>query len=306
MIAFYGAFHGRTMGALSLTASKATQRKFFGPMLAGVTHVPYANCRRCPFHLTYPSCDFACVSFIEEVPLKKTTPPEDVAALVVEPIQGEGGYVIPPPGYFERLRELCSRYGILLVMDEVQSGFGRTGKMFAIEHWGVESDIIAMAKGIASGLPLGAIVSSAELMDWKPGAHASTFGGNPVSCEAALATVALIEERLMQNARTVGAYMKKSLAEIEARHESIAWVNAVGLMIGVEIVKERGPNAGDAAKRDRIVDECFKRGLLVLGAGANAIRFCPPLVVTRAEARIALEIFDEVLTAVERGPKRAR
>ena len=300
MIAFYGGFHGRTMGALALTASKATQRKYFGPMLAGVTHVPYADCRRCPFHLEYPDCGFACVSFIEETVLKKTTPPEDVAALVVEAVQGEGGYIIPPPGYFEKLRQLCSRYGIQFVVDEVQSGFGRTGKMFAIEHWDAPPDMIAVAKGIASGMPLGACIARADLMDWKPGAHGTTFGGNPVSCEAALATIALIRGGLMENARVMGEYMKRGLEEIRARHRSIGWVNAIGLMIGVELVKEPGSTVGDSAMRDRIVDECFRRGLLVLGAGASAIRFSPPLMVRRPEARIAMEIFDDVLTALEK------
>jgi len=305
MIAFYGAFHGRTMGALALTASKGTQRKYFGPMMAGVSHAPYADCRRCPFNLKHPDCGFACVSFIEETVMKKTTPPEDVAALIVEPVQGEGGYVIPPPGFFERLRQLCSRYGIQLIVDEVQSGFGRTGKMFAIEHWDCQPDMMAVAKGIASGMPLGACIARADLMDWKPGAHGTTFGGNPVCCEAALATIGLVRQSLMENARVMGEFMKRGLEEIQARHRSIGWVNALGLMIGVEIVKEPGSTEGDGAMRDRIVDECFRRGLLLLGAGGSAVRFSPPLVVRKPEARLALEIFDDVLTALETSGTRA-
>jgi 4-aminobutyrate aminotransferase len=306
MIAFYGAFHGRTMGSLALTASKATQRKYFGPMLAGVSHVPFADCRRCPFNVKFPTCNFACVSFIEDVVMKKTTPPEDVAALVVEPVQGEGGYVIPPPGYFEKLRELCSRYGIQFVVDEVQSGFGRTGKMFAIEHWNADPDMIAVAKGMASGMPLGACIARADVMDWQPGSHGTTFGGNPVSCEASLATIRLIRESLMENARTMGEYMKRSLEQMQARHRTIGWVNALGLMIGMEIVREPGSTVGDPKMRDRIVEECFRRGLLILGCGPSALRISPPLVVRRADARIALEILDDALTAVENGKKRAR
>jgi 4-aminobutyrate aminotransferase len=217
-LAYIGAFHGRTMGALSLTASKAVQREGFAPLVPGVTHVPYPYCYRCPFGRTYPGCDLYCVRYIEETVLKAYCPPQEVAALFAEPIQGEGGYVVPPPGYWQRIRELCDHYGILLVMDEVQSGFGRTGKLFAIEHWETEPDIVALAKGIASGMPLGAIVAREKVMNWQPGSHGTTFGGNPVCCAAALATLDLVEDGLVENAAQQGEYMLHALRELQARH----------------------------------------------------------------------------------------
>ncbi len=300
-VAFYGAFHGRTMGSLALTASKAVQQKGFAPTMPGVTHVPYADCRRCVFNLKFPDCGMACVKFIEDVVFKKAVPADDVAAIVVEPIQGEGGYIIPPPGWHQELQKLAKKYGILLVMDEVQTGMGRTGKWFATEHWkGVDPDIVTIAKGIASGMPLGATVASQELMDWPPGSHGNTFGGNPVSCAAALATIDLIERELLENARVVGAFMAKALNEMVERHDSIGWVNALGLMIGIEFVAKPGTTIGDGKTRDAVELECYKRGVLVLGAGPSAIRLAPPLTLTRQQAQVALEVFDDAVTAVGR------
>ncbi|MFH0777514.1 MAG: acetyl ornithine aminotransferase family protein [Candidatus Eisenbacteria bacterium] len=300
IIAFYGAFHGRSMGSLSLTASRAVQRRNFAPLLSGVTHVPYADCLHCCYNLTFPACDFACINFIEEVVFKKTTPPEDVAAIFVEPIQGEGGYIIPPDGYHARLKKLAEKYGILFVADEVQSGMGRTGKMFAIEHWGVTPDIIAIAKGVASGLPLGAVVARSPLMDWESGAHGSTFGGNPVCSVAALETIRLIQEGLMKNAAKIVTFLIESLKDIQRRHGSIAWVRGKGLMIGMDVVKTSDNKRSDSQKRDALVQRCFENGLLILACGESSVRFSPPLVVTKSEAGLALEIFEESLTELER------
>jgi 4-aminobutyrate aminotransferase len=306
-IAFIGAFHGRTMGSLSLTASKAVQKRGFAPTMPGVTHVPYADCRRCVFNLKFPSCNFACVSYIEEVVFKKVVAPEDTAAIVVESIQGEGGYIIPPPGYHQKLEALAHKYGALLIVDEIQAGMGRTGKWFGIEHWpGVTPDIVTIAKGIASGMPLGATVASRELMSWPPGSHGNTFGGNPVCCAAALATIELIENGLMENARKIGAFMAKELAGVVERHDHVGWVNAIGLMIGIEIVAKPGTNIGSPGMRDAIELECFKRGVLVLGCGPSSIRIAPPLVLSRPQAQTALEIFEDAVTAVERGQGGAK
>ena len=306
-IAFIGAFHGRTMGSLSLTASKAIQKRGFAPTMPGVTHVPYADCRRCVFNLKFPSCNFACVSYIEDVVLKKVVAPEDTAAIVVESVQGEGGYVIPPPGYHQKLQALARKYGILLVVDEVQSGMGRTGKWFGIEHWpGVSPDIVTIAKGVASGMPLGATVAPRDIMDWPPGSHGNTFGGNPVSCVAALATMDLIEKELLENARVVGAFMARELHGIMERHDHVGWVNAIGLMIGIEIVAKPGTTVNSPAMRNAIELECYKRGVLVLGCGPSSIRMAPPLVINKKQAQVALEVFEDAVTAVERGQGGAR
>lgn len=298
VIAFLGSFHGRTLGSLSLTSSKAIQRKGFGPPLSGVFHAPYANCYRCPLGQQPDGCDAACLSFIEDQILVHLVSPDEVAAVIVEPIQGEGGYVVPPSAFHERLRELTRRHGMLLIADEVQSGMGRTGKMFAIEHFGVEPDVITAAKGIASGMPLGVTTSRAEIMAWPPGAHASTFGGNPVSCAAALATIRLLRESLMASAATVGAHILQALEGLKEKHPLIGDVRGKGLMIGIELVKDRQTKERAVAERDRLVDECFKRGLLVLGAGRNAVRLSPPLVLTKEQADTAIRILDEALTAI--------
>ena len=298
LIAFFGAFHGRSMGSLSLTASKPTQRRGFAPLMPGVFHVPYANCYRCPVNATPETCAAECLRFLEEQTLLHLVSPDEVAAIVVEPIQGEGGYVVPPDVFQQRLRELTHRHGMLLIVDEVQSGMGRTGKMFAIEHTGVEPDMVAAAKALASGLPLGVVVARSELMSWPPGAHASTFGGNPVACAAALTTIRLIRERLMQNAADTGAHLFAAVKRLMEKHAMIGDVRGRGLMIGIELVRDRQTKERATTERDRVVRECFTRGLLVLGAGQNAIRLSPPLVLTREQADTAVGILDQALTAV--------
>lgn len=300
IIAFYGAFHGRTMGALSLTASKVTQRRRFEPLMPEVTHVGYGNCYRCPYNLAYGTCEIGCVSQFEKKLFKTTVPPEEVAAIIVEPIQGEGGYVVPPPEYHRELKALAERHGILFVADEVQSGIGRTGKMWAIDHWGVEPDIVCTAKGLASGLPLGAMIAKAEIMDWEEGSHASTFGGNPVACVAALETIALVEEGLMQNAHDVGNYIQGRLRELATRHSLIGDIRGLGLMIGVDLVKDRQSKEPAPVERDAVLQHCFLHGLVLLGCGESAIRLCPALVVTREEADTALNILDLALSEFAR------
>ena len=301
IIAFFGGFHGRTMGSLALTASKPVQRRGFGPFMPGVFHAPFADCYRCPVGLTPDNCAAECLDFIEHQLFLHLMTPEEVAAIVVEPIQGEGGYVVAPTQFLERLRELTTAHGILLVVDEVQSGMGRTGRMFAIEHAGVKPDAIGIAKGIASGLPLGIAVARADLMTWPPGAHASTFGGNPLSCAAALATIKLLKESLIANAADVGAQLKAGLSALMERHPLIGDVRGRGLMVGVELVRDRATKERAIEERDAVVNAAFRRGLLILGAGKNAIRFSPPLVLTREQADTAVRIFDEALTDVEEG-----
>jgi len=298
IIAFLGGFPGRTLGALALTASKAVQRRGFGPLMSGVFHAPYADCYRCPVGKNPASCEAECLDFIDDQIFLHLVSPDEVAAIVVEPIQGEGGYVVAPDQFLQRLRELTRKHGILLVADEVQSGIGRTGRMFAIEFSGVKPDMLAAAKGIASGMPLGVAVSRADLMTWPPGAHASTFGGNPVSCAAALVTLDLIEKRLMANAADVGAHLKAGLETLAARHPLIGDVRGRGLMIGVELVRDRRTKERADTERDAVVSAAFSRGLLILGAGKNAIRFSPPLVLTREQADIAVRIVDEALTEI--------
>ncbi len=297
-LAFLGSFHGRTMGALSLTGSKFVQKQGFGTLIAGVYHTPYAYCFRCAFNLEYPGCDFYCVKYIEEEVFKKILPPEEVGALFAEPIQGEGGYVVPPDDYFKKIRELCDRYGILFVVDEVQSGFGRTGRMFAIEHYGVMADIYCLAKGIASGMPLGAFVARPGIMNWSPGAHASTFGGNPVSCVAAMATINLLENGLIENAEKMGKYIMKELEKLQSKFEMIGDVRGKGLMIGIELIEDSISKKPIPEKRDAVVYKCFEKGLIILGCGATTVRFSPPLVVTQEEADVALEIFEEAMKEV--------
>ena len=293
VVAFLGSFHGRTLGSLSLTASRSAYRAHFGPLIPGVHHIPYGYCHRCPYNLTYGSCGIACVTHLENVVFHHEVMPEEVAAIFVEPIQGEGGYVVPPPEYLGMLREICDRHGILLVMDEVQSGFGRTGKMFACEHWGVEPDIICAAKGIASGMPLGAMIAKSAVSTWPAGVHGSTFGGNPVACAAALATVELIENGLMRNAAEVGSYLTEKLTQLKQSCPSISDVRGLGLMLGVELAKADG--SPDPKLRDRVVQTCFENGLLLLGCGESTIRFAPPLIVNKNEADVAVEIFASAL-----------
>ena len=306
IIAFLGGFHGRSMGSLSLTASKAIQRRGFGPLMPGVYHAPYADCYRCPLGLEPSNCAAECLDFIDHQLFVHLVSPDEVAAIVVEPIQGEGGYIVAPDQFMQRLRELTRQHGILLVDDEVQSGMGRSGKMFAIEFAGVEPDMVAIAKGIASGLPLGVTVARRDLMAWPPGAHASTFGGNPVSCAAAIETIALLKKQLVANAANVGAHLKSGLAALADRHPLIGDVRGRGLMVGVELVKDRKTKERAIAERDAAVSACFARGLLLLGAGKNAIRFSPPLVLSRDQADTAIRIFDDALTEVEASGRIAR
>jgi len=301
VLAFLGAFHGRTMGALSLTASKVIHERGFSPLVPGITHIPYAYCYRCPYHLQYPKCDIACVEWIREDLFKRSIPPEEVAAIFVEPIQGEGGYIVPPPEFHQRLYGLAKEFGILYVTDEVQTGMGRTGRMMAIEHWGVVPDIIALAKGIASGMPLGATVSQTEVMDWVPGSHASTFGGNPISCQAALATIELLEEGLIKNASRIGGYILEKLMGLQKQFSLIGDVRGRGLMIGIELIKDRETKKKAIEERNRVIQACFEKGLLILGCGENVIRLVPPLIITQTEADTALTILEEVLRKVERG-----
>jgi len=295
LIAFYGSFHGRTMGALSLTARKATQRAKFGPLVPGVTHAPYPYCYRCPFGKEPEGCAVECVKFIEDTLLKTVSPADETAAIVFEAVQGEGGYIVPPKKFFDELQRVAKQHGILLVCDEVQSGMGRTGKMWAAEHFDLVPDIFAVAKGIASGLPLGATVARADLMTWVPGAHASTFGGNPVSCAAALVTIALLEESLVENAARMGAYMMERLKTWPARYPNVGDVRGLGLMLGIELVRDQQTKEKASELRDRVVGLAFDRGVLVLGAGDNTIRLCPPLVITRDQCDFALDTLEECL-----------
>jgi 4-aminobutyrate aminotransferase len=289
------------MGSLSMTASKPVQRRGFGPFVPGVFHAPYPDRYRGPAGATDESCSADCLAFIEQQLFMHLVSPDEVAAIVIEPIQGEGGYVVAPTMFLERLRELATRHGILLIVDEVQSGMGRTGKMFAIEHAGVEPDIIAIAKGIASGLPLGVTAARTDLMTWPPGAHASTFGGNPVSCAAASATIALLKGGLVANAAAVGAHLLAGLTALMERHPLIGDVRGRGLMAGVELVRDRQTKERAVEERNAVVNRAFERGLLILGAGKNAIRFSPPLILTREQADIAIGILDEALYDVEGG-----
>jgi 4-aminobutyrate aminotransferase len=298
VIAFLGSFHGRTMGSLAMTSSRAIQRKGFGPPLSGTYHTPYATCYRCPVGKQPASCQAECLNYLEEQIFVHLISPDEVAAVLVEPIQGEGGYIVPAAAFHQRLRELTSRHGILLICDEVQSGMGRTGKMFGIEHFGVQPDMVTIAKGVASGLPLGVTVARAEVMSWPPGAHASTFGGNPVACAASLATIDLLRTSLMQNSAEVGAYLQDLLQGLMDKHPIIGEVRGRGLMIGVELVRDRVTKERATDERNRVVNECFKRGMLILGAGRNAIRFSPPLILSKAQAATAVEIFDQALGAV--------
>ena len=298
IIAFLGGFHGRTMGALSLTASKTVQRRGFGPLVPGVTHAAFADCYRCPVGATPDRCAAECLDPLEQQTLVQLVSPDEVAAVVVEPIQGEGGYLVAPDQFMQRLRDLTSRHGILLVVDEVQSGMGRTGRMFAVEHSGVQPDMVAIAKGIASGLPLGVALARAALMTWPPGAHASTFGGNPVACAAALETIRLLNEQLIRNAAVVGERLKAGLTALVDKHPLIGDVRGRGLMVGVELVKDRTTKERAPEARNAVVNAAFRRGLLILGAGRNTVRFCPPLVLTAAEADTAVRLFDEALTEV--------
>ncbi len=301
IIAFFGAFHGRTMGAVSLTASKPQQKRRFGPLMPGVTHIRYPDVYRGCAGGVQDAEKFAlgCARFIEDKLFKTVLAPEEVAAIFVEPIQGEGGYVVAPTPFMQELRRICDRHGILLVVDEVQSGVGRTGKWWAVEHTGVQPDIVCMAKGIASGMPLGITMSRADIMDWVPGSHASTFGGNPVCIAAAMASLDVIEkEGLLKSSEEVGNHMLKRMADWPAKHKIVGDVRGRGLMLGVEIVKDQKTKEYAPELRDKIVEESFEKGLLFLGCGPSTVRLCPPLVVTREEADVAIDVLEAAIIKV--------
>jgi 4-aminobutyrate aminotransferase len=296
-IAFLGAFHGRTMGSLSFTGSKTVQRARFGPLVPGVTHIPYAYCYRCAYGRQPQTCAVECLKVIEDSLVRQIVPKEELAAIVLEPIQGEGGYLVPPLKWFEELQNVARRLGLLIVADEVQSGMGRTGRMWASDHFALTPDILAVAKGIASGMPLGAMIARAEVMNWGPGAHASTFGGNPVSVEAALATIELLEQELVDNAARVGEHLMSRIREWPFRFRHVGDVRGLGLMIGIEFVKDPASKERFPELRDAVERMAFERGVLVLGCGPNNIRLCPPLVVTRDQADFAVDTLEECIAA---------
>ena len=300
IIAFQGCFHGRTLGALSLTASKAVQRKGFGALLAGVFHIPYPNSYRCPHGNPSPCTCVESATYLEREIFKRMVDPEEVAAIFIEPIQGEGGYVPAPKEFLVELQRICRKHGILLVCDEVQSGMGRTGKWWASEHAGIEPDILCVAKGIASGMPLSATIARASLMDWKPGAHASTFGGNPVCIAAALATMDLLGTQYIENARRIGGFLMGRMADWPARHRIVGDVRGKGLMIGVEIVRDQKTKERAGDLREAIVDLAFEKGVLLLGAGENTIRIAPPLIVDEEQAAFAAQTLEACIGEVEK------
>jgi 4-aminobutyrate aminotransferase len=296
IIGFLGAFHGRSYGGLSLTASKAVQRSGFAPFLPEIHHVPYGYRYRCEYCRGESACTMRCVSWIEQELFTKKVPPDSVAAIFVEPIQGEGGYVVPPAGYLQALRELCDRHGILLVADEVQSGIGRSGKMFACEYEGVEPDILLSAKGLGSGMPIGAIIAKESVMKWKPGAHGTTFGGNPVCCAAALATLDIVEQELLPNVNKMGERLIAGARRLADKHVAIGDVRGRGLMVGVEFVKDRATREPAPDVPHKLVDMAFQKGLLLLGCGKSSLRLAPPLVVDEYDVDTALRIIDECLS----------
>ena len=300
-IGFLGAFHGRTMGSLAFTASKAKYKRGFFPTMDGVVHAPYPNPYR-PLLARRKGESYgeAVVRYIEEEIMGRILPAEDVAGIVIEPIQGEGGYIVPPPEFFPALRELCDKHGILLIADEVQAGMGRTGKWWSIEHFGVEPDIVTSAKGIASGVPLGATIARESVMTWIPGTHGNTYGGNPLACAAGSATIDLIQESFMANAAEVGEYALDALAEIKERHPSMGDVRGKGLMIGIDFVKDKETREENGALRDRVTDLAFERGLITLGCGESVIRVAPPLNITKSEIDEGLMVLEEAVTVAER------
>ncbi|MBI3209837.1 MAG: acetyl ornithine aminotransferase family protein [Candidatus Solibacter usitatus] len=296
-IAFLGGFHGRTMGALSLTGSKSIQRKSFGPLVPGVHHIPYAYCYRCAYDKHPDTCAVECVKVIEDQLIKTILPAEEVAAIVLEPVQGEGGYIVPPQKFFDELQRTAQRHGILLIADEIQSGMGRTGKMWASDHFDLTPDILTVAKGIASGMPLSVMMARAEIMQWKPGSHASTFGGNPVSVAAALATLELLEQELVENAAHTGGFMMRRLREWPRLFPCVGDVRGLGLMIGIEFVQDQATRRRWPELRDRIVQLAFERGVLILGAGQNSIRLSPPLTISRDQADFGMGVLEECIRA---------
>ncbi|HKS59165.1 MAG TPA: acetyl ornithine aminotransferase family protein [Thermoplasmata archaeon] len=302
-VGLMGAFHGRSMGALTMTSSRIAQRARFFAYAGGGHHIPPPYCYRCPYQLEYPSCDLYCAKVLEELYFETTIPPDDVAAFIAEPVLGEGGYVVPPKGWFAAIRSILDKHGILLIDDEVQAGIGRTGRWFGIEHHGVTPDIISIAKALGSGLPIGAIVARKDLDYTYPGAHSNTFGGNLVAVSGALATLDVMErEKLIENARVQGDYLKQRLTELQQKYEVIGDVRGLGLMVATEFVKSREDKSPAVAMKDAVLEEAYKRGLLLLPCGRSSIRYIPPLVVQRDEVDEAVEILDaSIAAALKRG-----
>ncbi len=300
-IGFFGAFHGRTMGSVAFTASKPHYHRGFYPLMPGVTHVPFPDPYRPILERKYGE-DYGqtVVRFIEEEVFGHNVPGDEIAGVLVEPIQGEGGYLVPPDGFFPALRKLCDKYGIMLIADEVQSGMGRTGKWWAIEHWGVEPDIVTSAKGIASGMPLGACIARESVMNWPKGVHGNTYGGNPISCAASLATIELLEQQYLDNATEVGQYTLDALTEVQSRHTSMGDVRGKGLMIGIEFVKDKSTKESNEELRNMIESKAYEYGLLLLGCGKSVIRLAPPLCITKKEMDEALGILEHVITLSEK------
>jgi len=300
LIAFRGSFHGRSMGALSLTASRAVQRKGFGTLLAGVFHMPYPDTYRGTIGVRPEQASADCLAYLENELFRRRVDPEEVAAIFIEPIQGEGGYVPAPADFLQSLQRICRKNGILLVADEVQCGMGRTGKFWASEHAGIEPDIICTAKGIASGMPLGAIIARASVMNWTPGAHGSTFGGNPVCIAASLATIRLLETQYIANAAHMGSYIMKRTADWTQRFRSVGEIRGRGLMIGIELVRDKVTKEKAPDVRDQIVQLAFQKGLILLGAGENALRISPALLVDEEQADFAFDTLEAILTGIEK------
>jgi len=298
IIAFYGAFHGRTLGTLTLTASKPVQRRSFGPLLPDVFHSHYSYCYRCPVNRKPDSCDVQCLELLTDSMFHHTVPPDEVAAVLVEPIQGEGGFIPPHPEFLRRLQALCREHGILLIADEVQCGMGRTGKLFASEHFGLEPDIVILAKGIASGMPISAVIARDDVMKWNNGSHGSTFGGNPLSCQAALATLRLLQGGLTENAGRVGKRLIEKLRGLMDKRHLLGDVRGMGLMIGLEIVSNRDTREAAPKQRERIIRRAFEKGLLTLPCGKSTVRLSPPLICTDSDADKAVSILDDVLAEV--------
>jgi 4-aminobutyrate aminotransferase len=300
LVAFHGAFHGRTMGALSLTASRSVQRKGFGTLLAGVFHVPYPDTYRGTYGVRPDHAAEDCLSYLENELFRRRVDPEEVAGIFVEPIQGEGGYLPAPPEFLQGLERICRKYGILLAVDEVQSGMGRTGQWWACQHAGIEPDILCTAKGIASGMPLSAMIARRSVMNWTPGAHASTFGGNPVCIAASLATIKLLEEKYMANAKRMGELIMKKTANWPDKHKIVGDIRGRGLMIGIEFVRDQQTKEKAPDLRNKIVEQAFYKGLLVLGSGDTTLRLCPPLLVDEEQVEFALRTLEGVISDVER------
>jgi 4-aminobutyrate aminotransferase len=300
LIAFHGSFHGRTMGALSLTASRSIQRKGFGTLLSGVFHTPFPDTYRGTYGIRPEFASADCLSYLENELFRRRVDPEEVAGIFIEPIQGEGGYLPAPADFLQGLQRICRKYGILLVADEVQSGMGRTGKWWASDHAGIEPDIICTAKGIASGMPLSAIIARADVMNWVPGAHASTFGGNPVCIAASIATIGLLERQYMANAVRMGDYIMKRTAEWTAKHKIVGEVRGKGLMIGIEFVRNQKTKEKATDLRNKLVQMAFHKGLLVLGSGDTTLRLCPPLLIDETQTDFALDTLEACITELER------